>query len=136
MEEIHLLILAATVSVILYADHLGFQYFRGIKETLSIRTVTFLHRATWIGLLGMIASGIYLFIPIKDELLAEPVFLLKLFFVFVLFCNGVLIGKIARKASESPFHALPSREKRILILSGAASACSWIGAASIGFLFL
>lgn len=136
MEEIHLGILLVTVVGILWADHLGFQYFRGQRTTLPALLVTRLHYAVSLGLLGMLVTGTAMAYDRFGYLSSQPVFWLKMFFVAVLVGNALFITRLMQKAFTTPFLELSARERTVLLVSGAASAAGWIGAATIGLFFL
>lgn len=136
MEDIHLLILGVTALMILVADHDGVWYMLGKKQTLSLKRIVFLHRAVGVGLAGMIITGALMVGPYLSYFLEEEEFLLKMFFVAVLVVNSFYIGRVSHVAAETPFAALTPRQKMSLLISGAASAMGWIGAAVIGFFFL
>ncbi len=136
LEYVHLLVLACTAAVILFADHEGFSYLRGKKQILSITHVRFFHRAVWVGLSLMILTGLLLALPRWERLIDKPEFLLKMFFVLVLVVNGIFIGKLMPIAAERPFAKLTAREKTFLCISGMASTAGWVGAGVIGYFFL
>ncbi len=136
MEEIHLGILALTVLIILFSDHLGWQYFRGTRLVLPHTLIARLHTAIWFGLGGMIVSGVILALPRMEYLRDEPAFYIKLTFVLILIFSAWVIGRISRVATERSFAELTREEKQLLIVSGSASVISWVGATVIGFLFL
>ncbi len=134
--EIHLTVLTITAITILYSDHLAYQYFRGTRSILEKKTVHILHRIVSIGLLGMIVSGILLFIPLKEYLLTEAPFYIKMTFVVTLIINAWFIGRVSHTACERPFSELTQKEQKTLIISGIISVSGWVGAAIIGFFFL
>ncbi len=136
LENVHLLILALTAFVILYSDHQGLDYLRQKKVTLSKRSITRLHRMVWIGLLGMVVTGIALVIPAWEHYLTEPSFYVKMGFVLTLAVNGVFIGKLSHTAADTPYPLLESETKKSLLLSGALSSIGWVGATVVGFFFL
>jgi hypothetical protein len=136
LETIHLTSLALTAIVILYSDHKGFQYFRGVVPTLSLSFVTWSHRIVWVGLIGMILSGFFLVMPAWEYYLADPVFLTKMGFVLTLCVNAFFIGKLSQLTTERTFEELPRDLKTTLLVSGALSGIGWVGAAIIGFFFL
>lgn len=136
MVEVHLAVLLITAVGILWADHLGFQYFRGQRQTLPARLITRLHYAVALGLVGMIATGAWVASDRWTYLMTQPVFFLKLFFVAVLVVNAFFITTLMRKATTTPFLALAPRERLILMVSGVASGIGWLGAALIGLFFL
>lgn len=136
MEEVHLAVLLITAVGILWADHLGFQYFRGQRQTLPALLITRLHYAVAVGLLGMILTGGTMAYDRWSYLATQPVFFLKLFFVAVLVLNALFITSLMRKATVTPFALLTVRDRAVLLVSGAASGLGWLGAATIGLFFL
>lgn len=131
----HLLVLSFVFFTILRADYFGMSWIQGKKKTLDQKTLTQLHRHTWVGLSLMIITGILLFLPMKDFLLARPQFYLKMAFVVTLICNGFVIGHLQKVATMKSFNSLSAKEKMPLFISGAVSTISWMGAA-ITALFL
>ncbi len=136
MTQLHLLFLAYSAVCILVSDHLGMQYFLGRKPLLPARTMTLLHRLVWIGLLGMIATGVALALPDWDYYATDPAFLLKMGLVGVLCLNGLFIGRLMHTATMVPFRELPRGKKLLLLTSGGASGAGWICATLIGFFWL
>lgn len=136
MEGLHLLFLAFSALFILISDHDGFLYFRGRKQTLDLRKLQFLHKMIWIGLLGLILTGIIMTIPDWNDYLSDPAFQVKMGFVGVLIINGLFIGRLLHSATHTPFKDLHGIKKMLLLLSGSASAIGWVGSTLIGFAFL
>ena len=130
---LHLTILAVTALVILYADHVAFSYFRGTRPVLDARLVWRLHTAVWVGLIGMIGTGVWMAYPGLSVLLAYPPFLIKMGFVGVLVLNSLFITSLIGVATTTPYAQLTLRQKAPLILSGALSTIGWLGAATMGF---
>lgn len=84
----------------------------------------------------MIITGAILFWPMREYLLQDFVFGIKMFFVAVLIVNGFFIGKLMNVAIEKPYSTLSNRERFPLMLSGAASTTGWLGAfIAANFLF-
>lgn len=135
MLTVHLIMLVCTVAVILYTDHLGFQYFRGIQRTLNPALVFRLHYVVWAGLLGMIATGAYMAYPAIDVLLAQPLFIAKMVFVLLLIINATAIGFLISVATRVPYSELTLVQKAPLLLSGAVSSLSWAGAVLVALFF-
>lgn len=133
---IHLATLSLTAIAILYADHMGYQYFTGKRLHLNHERTVILHRIVWVGLIGMIVSGYLIAAPQWDYLRSEPVFFVKLGLVLVLVMNALVIGKMAHLTSDRAFAELPADVRRAFMISGALSAIGWIGAAVIGYFYL
>lgn len=133
--SIHLATLILTVVCILYADHMGFEYIQGKRTHMVYAQMRRLHRMVWAGLLGMILSGAALAIPMSEYLVTEPVFMLKMGFVAVLFINALVIGTFIPLVCTRSFKDLTTSEKVSLGISGAVSIVCWVGAAAVGFLF-
>lgn len=140
MEQIilplHLLVLAYTAWYILHADHMAFNWIRGKVQTLDPKKIAIYHKHTWIGLVGMIATGFMLFWPLREFLLTRPQFYIKMAFVLALVINGVVIGKLQTTAIRKPYKELTAQERIPLLISGAVSTFSWIGAAIMAFFLL
>jgi cation transport ATPase len=133
LATLHLVSLIITVPVILFADHMGFQYFTGRVQTLNATKVMWAHRLVTIGLLLLIATGIALTVPVWAILFENPYFYAKLAFVTTLALNGYFIEKLMKKATITPFAQLTADEKRVLLISGAVSGASWVATVFIAF---
>lgn len=126
---LHLLTLVFVAWNVLRADHLGFLWIRGTLKTLDKNRVQSLHRNTWIGLAGMVITGVLLFIPMKEYLLMRPQFLLKMAFVFTLIVNGIVIGHLQKVSTTVSYSSLSVSQKIPLYISGVVSTVAWLGAA-------
>ncbi|MEK7531057.1 MAG: hypothetical protein AAB573_04285 [Patescibacteria group bacterium] len=131
---IHLSILTLTVLVILYTDHMAFQYVRGTRETIDVKLATRLHMTVWVGLIGMIATGLWMAYPALSMLITMSLFQLKMGFVALLVCNAIFIGTLI-PVSVTPYAQLSNRQKTPLMIGGALSTIGWIGAITCAFLF-
>lgn len=125
---IHLGTLVLTAGIILAADSTAVAWLRGKRDTVSARSLALLHGAVWAGLATMIASGAYLMWPMREYLVQDIAFWVKMFFVLVLVVNSFFIGALMRHATTTPFRALSQGQQRHVFLSGGASAIGWIGA--------
>lgn len=134
--EIHLWILIVTAAAILVSDYHGHAYLRGTMPLLPKRRMHLLHIAVWVGLLGMIGTGLYMAYPALSYYLAKPAFVVKMLFVAILVVNALFIGRLLSVASERPFAELTAGEKKKLFVSGALSSICWVGAAAIGLFLL
>lgn len=132
---IHLGAVSTAVLAVLYADRIGFTWMRGTVATLDPVIVNRLHRIVGAALATIIGSGFLLFLPAWKYLLSEPLFLLKMGFVAVLVINSFAIGTLKDIATQQAFNNITQGQKRVLLVSGAASTLSWIGAIGVAFLF-
>lgn len=128
VSAIHVAILVVTAFFVVCTDFLGLLYLLGKKKTLPEKPVTWAHRIILAGLCGMILSGVTLFVPMREYLLSQPNFYVKMAFVAALVINAFVIGAHMKKAFTTPFKELPSLEKKKLLVSGAVSTLSWLGA--------
>jgi len=126
--QVHLMILTITFFVILYADHLGFNWMRGKEEVLDQTVMKRLHRAVWLGLLGMISTGFLMAWPGREYYLSHTPFIIKICFVAVLVGNALVIGKISDVAYRQRFASLSQKQKIGLLISGGVSTACWVGA--------
>ncbi len=134
-EALHLLSLAFVAIVIVIADHDGYLYMRGKKAVLNAMKVKRLHQLAWVGLIAMTLTGIGL-IAEDPDVLEEAAFGVKMLMVAALFVNGFVIGQLSKWSVSTPFASLTSKQKLMLLGSGAVSVSCWIGATLIGFNFL
>lgn len=134
MLVLHILSFGFVLGVTAIADKDAFAWLRGTKETLEKKTLLLYHTLIWIGLVSLIASGTYLFWPMRLFLLADLLFDIKMLFVGILVVNAILIGRLMNLALTKPFKALTAHEKMSLLTSGAISAFSWFCAAGIALL--
>lgn len=132
----HGMLVFATALIILYTDHKGFQYFTGKVATLSPTFIHRSHTAVWIGLLLIIMTGAMLVSRAPAYYFSEPAFLVKMGLVAVLVMNAFAIGSLSKKAATTPFASLTKEEKKTLLVSGGLSALGWVGAITIGMVFL
>lgn len=110
------------------ADHSAFSWMRGKLAILDANKMMKFHHNIFYGLIGMTITGIGLYIPLREKLSASPAFKFKMAFVIVLFINSFVIYKFMPVASNKKYSELTTKEKLPLILSGAISTLSWIGA--------
>lgn len=133
---LHIAVLVFVAWQVLRADHLGLDWVRGNLRTLDAVTVAKYHRNTWIGLGGMITTGFLLFWPMREYLLTQPQFYVKMGLVALLVTNGLAIGKLQKVATSRAYRELSFKEKLPLIISGAVSTLGWVGAATIAFFLI
>ena len=134
MLVLHILSFGFVLGVTAIADKEALMWLRGKKYTLEKKSLTTYHVLIWLGLITLIASGFYLFYPMRLFLLADLLFDVKLLFVGILVVNAIIIGRLMNLALTKPFQALTGSEKRALFLSGTISVFSWLAAAAIAIL--
>ena len=130
---LHLFILALTAWNIVLADHMAFSWIRGKVNMLRKEETMKYHKRMWIGLIGMIITGVMMFWPMREFLLTRPQFYVKMLFVLGLVANGFVIGKLQHVATKQWYKELTLKEKVPLFISGAVSTLCWLGAAVGGF---
>jgi hypothetical protein len=86
----------------------------------------------WVLLFGMIITGVLMAYPQWGDLWPEPLFRLKLSLVGLLFLNSFAITAIMPAAFETPFASLSRSHQTHMLISGAVSGLSWVGAIAIG----
>lgn len=136
LEAIHLTVLFITAIAIVVADHDGFQYFLGKKQTLDLARVRRLHHLVLGGLILMIITGGLMFADVWGEVIENPAFYIKMCMVLALIANSFIIGNLMHVATQRAFSELTPSERHKLLASGGVSVMCWIGAALIGFLYL
>lgn len=133
---VHILVLIFIAWQVVQADQLGFEWMRGKVRTLDEVRVGMYHRNTWIGLGGMIATGLLMFWPMREYLLTRPQFYIKMSFVLALIINGFVIGRLQKLATTKAYAGLTTKEKLPLLISGAISTLGWVGAATMAFFLI
>ncbi len=118
---------------VLFADHLAFDWVRGKKATLDPRPLHIAHWIVTVGLSCLILSGLCLFWPMREYLVSQPLFWLKMLFVCALVINSFFIERFM-SAVEKPFATLTRNERLPLMISGAVSTCSWLGAIAVALI--
>lgn len=128
MVLIHIIVLCITALGILLSDSLAFAWMRGSTPVLDKQRIRRLHRWVGFGLTGMIVSGAFLFLEQPSDLFAHTGFYVKIVFVVALVLNSFAINYVSRIATKRSFASLTTGERLPLIVSGAISTFSWLGA--------
>jgi hypothetical protein len=131
---IHFAFLATALLGILLADSSAFAWMRGNVDTVHRKTVFRLHWIVTVGLSGLILSGLYLFWPLREYLVMQPLFWLKMFFVVTLLVNSFFVERLMQVATERPYSSLTAEERLPLYISGAISTLCWLGAITVAIL--
>lgn len=133
---LHLITLVFVAWNVAHADHMGFSWMRGKVATLDSVTVKKYHNRVWTGIILMILTGAVLFYPMRGFLLSRPQFYVKMGFVLALVVNSFVIGALSKIPTTKTFTSLSMKEKLPLLISGAVSTLSWIGATLGGFFLI
>jgi hypothetical protein len=132
MKEIlfvlHIASLCAAGIGVLMADSSAFAWLRGKREVVGKETLFVAHWVVSIALAGLILTGLALFWPMRDYLVGQPLFWVKMTFVSALVINSFFIEYLMHTAAHHSFKSLSHRQKLPLMLSGAVSTVSWLGA--------
>lgn len=128
MIFIHLGALLILFVTVLVADHYVFSWIRGKKATLSEKKLHLLHTLVWAGLISMVVSGAWMAWPLKDYFATSLAFYIKMAFVLALVINGLVIGTLLSVTTRTPFAELTPKERLPILISGAVSTASWVGA--------
>jgi len=126
--QIHITAVFTTLAFVIISDLHGMWWVLGKTQTLPQKRMRFLHYAVWVGLLITMSAGFCMFITYPSYLLSLPAFQLKLVFIGFLVINALFIGKHMQTACTQPWSTLSSKERKVLLLSGAVSTLGWIGA--------
>jgi len=133
--NIHIFAMLFSVGIIFLADKEAFAWVLGKKPLLPDKRVHLYHYLMWAGLLSLIVSGFFMFLPNAEYLLTEPLFIIKMLFVATLVCNAILIGRLTEIALTRTFASLSWGELMPLFVVGAVSAFSWASTILIAFYF-
>ena len=132
---LHLLALAYAAWNIVHADHMGFNWMRGKMATLDSKMVAKYHHGTWLGLILAIITGTLAFLSVRSQVV-YPQFYIKMAFVTALVINSFVIGTLSKIPTIKTFASLSNKEKLPLLISGAVSTISWLGAAVMALFIL
>lgn len=121
------------VVILFLADKEALAWLSGRKETLSPRRLRVYHYLMWASLLSLIATGVYMALPRYTYLLGQPLFIIKMLFVAVLFVNAFLLGRLMSMAVSRAYKTLSFSEKLPLYFSGAVSFVSWVSVIAVAF---
>lgn len=133
--SVHLASLGLAAFGVVKADMLAYTWLRGRSQALDSVIIGRIHITVAIGLWGLVATGLYMFWPMRAYLLGQPLFLLKLFFVVCLVINSFLLGRVMHVATRVSFANLKKSQKLLLLLSGCISVFSWCGAGIAALVF-
>jgi hypothetical protein len=130
---VHLAALVVGFGAVLVADYHGLLWLLGRRSLRELVRVTkLLHFPIWIGLVGLVASGVFLN-PDLDLFRTR----IKLVLVAVATVNGLWVARLSRHLDahdhDHPETLRPSLLYRVLF-AGFVSQVAWWGATLIGFI--
>ncbi len=125
---VHVSAFIYNIAIVVTADVMAGLWVFGKKPLLSLRTLMLLHYSLYAGLVLAITSGVLLFSQSASYLLTVPAFYAKTVFIVALVANSFFIGKHIQVASQKTFTELTPQERTPLLISGAISTISWVGA--------
>ncbi len=124
----HLASLVVGFGAVLVLDWCGLQWLLGRRRLAEVtRMATGMHQLIWIGLAGLVLSGILL-----GPQLGDPLTRVKLALVLVVALNGVQAQDLQRRLEE--YDAAPRSLLLRLMGSAGLSQAGWWGCMVIGFL--
>ena len=124
---IHLAAFVVAITAVIISDlHAGWWL---LKRTVRLPRwrLQWLHHLISIVLTASVMSGVLMAWPVREFLLTELSFQIKLGFVGALIMNLVFIGRHVAVASTHTFGELGRSERIPLIVSGVVSTIAWIG---------
>ncbi|MGH8868927.1 MAG: hypothetical protein ACRDYU_13135 [Actinomycetes bacterium] len=126
----HLASLVVGLGAVMVVDLVGLLWLLGRRSILDVaRVVDLGHLAIWVGLAGLVLSGVLL-----HPDLSSPLVWLKLFLVLAVGLNGLHAHAIRqllhRLAAPTPPRGLVAR----VLVAGLLSQAGWWGATLVGFL--
>lgn len=125
---IHITAFFLTITAVAVADAHALLWVIGTLPQLPKSRMHTLHMVVSYGLLVLITTGCIMFWPVRDFLLYETAFQIKILFVAALTINGFVIGRHMHIATTVPFSDVAPKLKATLLVSGCVSTTSWIGA--------
>ena len=125
-----------TIVLVLTADSYGLLWWRGIVETVSKSAIYTLHFLIFAGITSSIATGVLLAQPTIAYWLTQPEFLLKIFFLFTLLINSIIINHHLKLATTHSFQSLDRNQQTRLLASAFVSTISWVSIVMISLFFL
>lgn len=123
---IHVTTATFLIASVIFADHKAFLWVLGKKDTLPEKMMLRIHHGMYVGLGIMILTGVYMFLPLKEYLLYETAFQVKMGFLGTLLLNSIVIGKLMHTATTHTFASLKKKTRLLFLLSGGISTASWI----------
>lgn len=130
---VHLFSLTLAYGSVLVVDWAGLWYVLGQKPKDDLLKLSRTAQPLiWIGLTGLIASGVFL-----HPHMNKPLTQLKMLLVLIILCNGINLHFVQRAMSSDQvesFWQLSGKLKLWSVVSITLSQVTWLGAMIIGFI--
>ena len=123
---IHIGAFVITITAVIIADLHALLWVLGKLPTLQKSRIAAMHYIVSTGLMVSVTSGFLLFLPLSKYLVTVEAFWVKMAFVAVLIINSFVIARHMNTPATRTFLSLTKQERLPLVISGAASAISWI----------
>lgn len=133
-QVVHILAMVIAFGAIILVDWHGFLWLIGRRQLgETIRLDGAAGPLIWGGLLGMLATGVFL-----NPDLASPLTQIKLFSVLLLMLNGIFLIPLMRRLEHLPkttrFADLPARKRNHMLVCLSVSQLCWWTAIIVGFI--
>jgi hypothetical protein len=126
----HLAALVLGFGAVLTVDWFGLLWILGRRNLIDVvRTARGVHVPIWLGLLGLLGTGMFL-APHPGS----PLTAVKLVAVLMVAVNGVYVGTLHHRFARYGFNALPRALLVRAVAAGGVSQAAWWTAVVIGFI--
>ncbi len=133
---LHVISVVVSMGAALMSDMLFSFYAHNKKLShTETRTLTLLSRVVWLGLIGVVLSGVALFLSDVAKYMISVKFLVKMSIMIVLLLNGYVlhkyISKFMVKQGFLSAHGYQGK-RRLAFVCGAISVTSWFSVLTLG----
>lgn len=140
---VHVFGVSLGVGAVTLTDIFFFRFVKDLKISEFEKSVmNLISQVVWFALAVLIVSGIGLFLPEREALLASPKFLLKMIVLIVIIVNGIVLNyfvsprllKISFGVERNHESSAIRRARKLAFACGAVSITSWYSAFILGML--
>jgi hypothetical protein len=128
IKSIHGPLAGLTFVLVILSDLYASTWVVGWQKKLNSKILKFLHIVVYVGLGGLILTGLSMVVLNSEEFLTNIYFWIKMFFVAVLFWNAGRIGKEMDLPVGKSFTELSFEQKKHSVVVGITSIISWVSA--------
>lgn len=126
IKSIHEPLAGLSFLAVIISDLYGATWVMGWQKNLNRRILEVMHRLVYVGLGGLILTGLSMVALNSEEFLTNITFWAKMFFVAVLFWNAGRIGKEVEMPAHKTFSELTWAQKKHIFIVGGTSIVSWV----------